>query len=424
MSFVSLKEIQTINKYLFFISAQGKKKKSSPGLSQGGLLCGHSLPSPPPPPFAASPSCSMGDLVLASFLQVLFQTVFNLLQEEVKLERGLREESRKLISTVSMIEAVLCEAEERQHKERSLRLWLKDLRNFAYDAVDVLDELAYETQRQQRVSFAKARHAISLVNPKRNIFRHNKSKKIQDISKRLEDLKNTAETFGLRVHDGRRQPEEGDELSVSTSLHPPSVHGRERDKHVILEMLLRVDSMSESGVSTIAILGECGIGKTTLAQLIYNHEDVETRFELRSWVDVSHDFNTKRLTKAIIESIDSPAPNHILNMDILQKLLQKKLTGRRFLLVLDNVWNEKPEEWNKFCLPLLRGAEGSKIIVTTRSREVAAIVGSKSPYKLKRLSDDECWSLFCEHAVGRNLYRHSDMADTAKETTGARVCLC
>ncbi|WOL07182.1 disease resistance protein RGA3 [Canna indica] len=358
----------------------------------------------------------MGGELLSAFLQILFQAVYKLLQDELNLQRGLQQEWRKLIHTVSVIQCFLREAEERQHDDGSLRQWLNGLRNVVYDALDVLDDVAYETQRQQLVRMKQIRDALALVNPKRAIVRHTIADKIQDIHQRLDDLQKMAVTLGLSRGASGRNGAEDHELHTSTSLPPPVVHGRDNDKRRILEMLLRFDRNTEISVTVIPIVGMCGVGKTTLAQLVYNDDAVENHFQPRLWVDVTHNFNVRRLTKAIIKSIDSPATDHI-NMDCLQKQLQEKIRGRRYLLVLDNVWTEKTEEWGKLMLPLLYGAQGSTILVTTRSKGVAKVVGTTttSPYNLKCLSDDDCWTLFCQRAVGKNLYRHSDMDDIAKE---------
>ncbi|XP_038973689.1 putative disease resistance protein RGA3 [Phoenix dactylifera] len=157
-----------------------------------------------------------------------------------------------------------------------------------------------------------------------------------------------------------------------------------------------------------------GLGKTTLAQLVYNDETVEKHFELRLWVHVSYDFNVYGLTRAIIESIDSHVYEPI-NLDNLQKHLKKKLAGKRYLLVLDDVWNEETEQWERLRVPLLCGARGSKILVTTRSEEVANIMSTSSPYSLGGLLDDDCWSLFCQYAFSRDPDAFSDLDDIGRQ---------
>ncbi|XXG50771.1 hypothetical protein AAC387_Pa02g4705 [Persea americana] len=157
-----------------------------------------------------------------------------------------------------------------------------------------------------------------------------------------------------------------------------------------------------------------GLGKTTLAQLAYNDHRAERNFELRMWVCVSDDFDLRRVTKAIIESATGNTCGP-LDMDLLQCRLQENVRGNKFLLVLDDMWNEDPEEWDRLK-HYLRGARGSKIIVTTRSEKVALIMGSLPLHQLARLSEEDCWSLFKKRAfVPEEEDRHPNLITLGKE---------
>jgi hypothetical protein len=74
--------------------------------------------------------------------------------------------------------------------------------------------------------------------------------------------------------------------------------------------------------------------------------------------------------------------------------LSRTFTGKKYLLVLDDVWSENHEEWEKLRLLLKDGKRGSKIIVTTRCRKVGMMVRTVPPFILKGLSNDDCWELF------------------------------
>nr|XP_010905091.1 putative disease resistance protein RGA3 [Elaeis guineensis] len=355
----------------------------------------------------------MEDAVLSAFSQVIFQTVLDSLLKELRSHRGLQKELRNLTTTVQMIQAVLKDAEEGEQKENAAKLWLDELRDVAYDAIDVLDEVATEAQRQQLIPCAQVRNSLSVVNPKRFQFRHGISNKIKEIEQRLEFVRKRQHALGLRRADVSRHHGEGSELLQTTSMNSTDALGREHDKQRIVERLTSSDGVVEAGISVLPVLGMGGLGKTTLAQLVYNDEIVEKHFELRLWVHVSRDFNVVKLTKAIIESIDSFVCDNT-NLDTLQKHLQKKLNGRRYLLVLDDVWNESLQEWKRLRVPLLSGARGSKILVTTRIKEVAEMMGTTT-YILHGLSDDDCWSLFCQYAMGHYTHSYSYLDKIGKE---------
>ncbi|TYG77407.1 hypothetical protein ES288_D03G192600v1 [Gossypium darwinii] len=83
-----------------------------------------------------------------------------------------------------------------------------------------------------------------------------------------------------------------------------------------------------------------------------------------------------------------------MNKEELHKVLQDCLNAKRIFMVLDNVWNEDKKKWSELKDLLCGGAQGSRIIVTTRSRKVATITGTIPPYDLEHLSYDDCLSLF------------------------------
>lgn len=141
-----------------------------------------------------------------------------------------------------------------------------------------------------------------------------------------------------------------------------------------------------------------GLGKTTLAQHIYNDPRMEEAdFHIKAWVCVSDDFNVFRLTKIILEAITKSKDNS-RELEMIHGRLKEKLTGKRFLLVLDDVWNERREEWESVQTPLNHGAPGSRILVTTRCEEVVCIMRSNKVYHLKQLQEDHCWQVFVKHA--------------------------
>ncbi|XP_043714920.1 putative disease resistance protein RGA3 [Telopea speciosissima] len=148
----------------------------------------------------------------------------------------------------------------------------------------------------------------------------------------------------------------------------------------------------------LPIVGMGGVGKTTLAQLVYNDVKFKKHFHLKAWVCVSEDFDVVRLTKEILESItrSSPPPN---SLDLLQVKLQEALREKRFLLVLDDMWNENYERWDAFSTAFAFGTPGSKILVTTWNKGDASIVRTvPNDHCLKVLLDEACFALLRRHA--------------------------
>ncbi|XP_057989399.1 putative disease resistance protein RGA3 [Hevea brasiliensis] len=173
------------------------------------------------------------------------------------------------------------------------------------------------------------------------------------------------------------------------------VVGREKDKKEIVDFLL--SSSCGENVSIISIVGIGGLGKTTLAQLAYYDETVKSNFELKMWVCISDNFEVKIIVEKILESPIGEKPKN-LEMNTLKDLLHEKISGKKYVLVLDDVLDEDSEKWFYLKDLLVGGRSGSKLIVTTRLKNVAQMIGSTKTHDLQGLLVDDSWSLFANMA--------------------------
>ncbi|XP_024934212.3 putative disease resistance protein RGA3 [Ziziphus jujuba] len=147
-----------------------------------------------------------------------------------------------------------------------------------------------------------------------------------------------------------------------------------------------------------------GIGKTTLAQLVYNDHAVKKHFDLKLWVCVSEEFDICKVTKTVLCAVTMPNSQSYdgTNLDLLQTKLKEELMGKKFLIVLDDVWNEDYDYWQKMRTPFNFRSHGSKIIVTARIKKVADIIGTTpTPFQLEQLKDEDCWQIFQKHAFDK-----------------------
>ncbi|XP_065628877.1 disease resistance protein RGA2-like [Quercus suber] len=216
--------------------------------------------------------------------------------------------------------------------------------------------------------------------------------KIKATREKLNDIATDWKNFHLKLVERplKTQDVTRDRDPTCSYIGEEEVIGREEDRKAIIDLLLDFDV--KDNVSFICIVGIGGLGKTTLAQYVYNDKNVEGYFELKMWVCVSDDFDVKKIVEKIIESVTKRKPEN-LEMDLLQNKLREQLYQKKYLLVLDDIWNENEERWCALKRLLMGGAKGSKVVITTRTNMVAEITSAISPYFLKGLSRDQSWSL-------------------------------
>ncbi|KAL5830613.1 hypothetical protein ACOSQ3_020081 [Xanthoceras sorbifolium] len=192
--------------------------------------------------------------------------------------------------------------------------------------------------------------------------------------------------------------------------------GRDKEKKDIIELLVQSGD-EDQNISVIPIVGMGGLGKTALVKSVYNNERIDQHFDLKIWVCVSEEFVEKQLMISIIRSVTGQ--NHSeMDIDQLQRILRDNLAGKRYLLVMDDVWNENREKWMEFRKLLLGGASGSKIVVTTRRKQVASIMSTirdGNGYNLKGLSFESCLSLFMNCAFREGQEKHQKLVKIGEE---------
>ncbi|PHU11003.1 hypothetical protein BC332_17933 [Capsicum chinense] len=168
--------------------------------------------------------------------------------------------------------------------------------------------------------------------------------------------------------------------------------GRDDQKEHLLEDL----TGSYSGEpKVIPIVGMGGIGKTTLAKEVYNHGSMLRRFDVRAWATVSQQHNIKEILLSLLQST--------IKMDDMVKtkgeaeladLLQKSLKRKRYLIVLDDIWSCEVWDGVRQCFPTEDNA-GSRILLTTRNKEVACYAGTENlSMQINFMDQDESWNLF------------------------------
>ncbi|CAN6539563.1 unnamed protein product [Malus baccata var. baccata] len=304
----------------------------------------------------------MADGIISMLLDRMASATYEYVDGEEKLVLNINKDIEEFAGNLEAIQAVVQDAEQRQFKEASVRIWLDQLKDISFQMVDVLDK--WNTDMLRQLVEKQEREGENALVP-------NKKKKTPSFAVMSE------------------------------------VFGREKEKDILITKLL--SDRIRRGLLIIPILGMGGMGKTTLAQLVYNDGKVKAYFEKR--VDP---FDEVKIGKSI--SCDS-APSS-MELDRALQCMSRSIQGKRFLLVLDNVRSHNSEKWERLRAPLIQnGALGSRILVTTRKHEVVDMMRATSDMiNLGELSEQYCLSIFNHMAFfDREVYEFKAFEDISNK---------
>ncbi|KAM4097916.1 hypothetical protein ACJW30_07G037700 [Castanea mollissima] len=336
----------------------------------------------------------MADAILYGVVQKIIESLGSFTLKQIGSIWGVKDDLEKMNKTVLAIQAVLQDAEEQQVQNHQVKLWLNNLRDVVFDADDLLSEFSTHVFRRKVMGGDKKAKKVRIFFSRSNqlVFSFKMACKIKATREKLNNIATDWKNFHLELVERplKTQDVTRDRDQTHSYIGEEEVIGREEDRKAIVDLLLDLDV--KDNVSFICIVGIGGLGKTTLAQYVYNDKNVKDYFELKMWVCVAEEFDVKKIVEKIIESATKTKPEN-LGMDPLQNKLREHLDKKKYLLVLDDIWNEDEEKWCNLKRLLMGGAKGSKVVITTRTNLVAEITSTISSYSLKGLSRDQSWSL-------------------------------
>ncbi|CAJ2672119.1 unnamed protein product [Trifolium pratense] len=311
--------------------------------------------------------------------------------EEASRAYGVYKDLERIKDTLSIVRGLLLDVEEKKNQQHALHEWLRQIHNICSDAEDVFDGFELQDKRKQVVkasgsTWMKVCHFFSSSN--QLAFNIKMAHQIKEIRGRLDKVAADGTGFGLvrinvepELHMQRRE-------YTYSHVEASKVIGRENDKEAIIKLLMESNLQGDGGKSlcVIPIVGIGGLGKTTLAKLVFNDNRIDEVFQLKVWVCVSNDFDIRHIIIKIINSTVAHQEN-INHFDIeqLQIRLRHKLSE-------------------------------SKIIVTTRSNSIASMMGTVPSYVLEGLSPENCLSLFVKWAFKNGEEeKYSNLVEIGKE---------
>nr|GME09991.1 disease resistance protein RPM1-like [Ipomoea batatas] len=302
------------------------------------------------------------------------------------------------------------DAERRKERSELVETWVRQVREVSNQVENIIDEFMHfrEMQRHGNGIRSFVKNAINLP---RNIATQNHiSSKLQKIKAKVHEVSERSKRYAFSPNlDKERSFNFRNDCWQYNGDFPvladeEEIVGMDENKTQLSEFL----NEPEHRQTIISIVGMGGLGKTTLATKVYNDKEVQRDFECCAWISLSQACQIEELLRSIVRELlkadQVNIPNHLGSMTYRQliEMFIEYLHSRRYLVVLDDVW--AIDLWSRIRKAFPENNLGSRIILTTRNKNVATSVGPRGRvFHLEPLNEDDAWTVFCKKAFATEL---------------------
>ncbi|KAM4068380.1 hypothetical protein ACB094_12G006600 [Castanea mollissima] len=355
-------------------------------------------------------------------VELLIDNIISILANEASLLWGTRDAIEDIKEELKSMRSFLVDADRKGVGSEGEKTWVANVRDMAYDVEDIIDEFMYHInyQRIRGRSSWILHHTIYF--PKNLWVRHQTATKIQKINGKIKGIRERNQRYDINHIEGTSSKDNQKWLvqhaESALFFKEEKLVGIEKKRKKLMGWLM--DGVDKT---VISIVGMGGSGKTTLVANTYNNDDVKKHFKCCAWITISQAYELEDLLRSMVKrfykSMNEADPTNLTSMKYteLVEMLVDYLKEKRYLLVLDDVWDTSI--LNQIKLSILDNCHMGRIILTTRKENVASFnfEVTKHVYHIQPLEEDEAWDLFYKKAFSSssNICYSPDLVSFAQE---------
>lgn len=337
-------------------------------------------------------------------IDLLIGKIVSFLESEVTLLQGVHDELQEIKVELETMKAFLEDAERKGPLSAVEKTWVANVRDVSIDVEDIIDEFAYQTNKQASWGPFTRAFRQTLRFPQNIWERHRIATKLQKISKRIKDIPERNQRYGTERIEGSTSHHDLNRVKFypesSLFLKDDDLVGITDARNKLVGWLLSRNSER----SVISVVGMGVSGKTTLVANTFNNQTVQQHFDCYVWITVSQTYTVEDLFRVMINELFTVAqkdiPQDLSNKSYrpLVEMLVHYLQPRRYMIVFDDVWDINL--WRSIDVAIPNGTHGSRIILTTRNEEIASLAFGveNHVHQVQPLNTREAWDLFSRRA--------------------------
>jgi hypothetical protein len=303
--------------------------------------------------------------------------------EEVALQLGVRRDQVFITNELEMMQAFLMAAHDEGEDNMLVKVWVKQVRDVAYDVEDTLQEFAV---RLEKKSWWHIHRTLQ--------DRHRVAKKMKELRANVEDVSQRNMRYNLIKGSSSKHAIARDQLAITGETMSGNDESRRQQDKAKVD-LVRLIGKKDNNLRVIAVSGtsEGELGETSIIKRAYKYPKIHKKFECRAWIpELMCPFNLTDFLQSIIEQfylnlLQVGKQETSLEVQVLRKMgMMKKddlvdevkrfLNDKSYLVILSNI--HTIEEWGHIKPCFENNKKGSRIIVSAKQVGVASLcVGPK-----------------------------------------------